>query len=140
MKRKNEMLDEDASDRMSETLADSILSPSYWASRGRKLMDQDFARLHKVEDVSSILGISTGHFRDVFRMAYGVNPKLYLAQVKVEKALELLKDRTAMVCEVAMKVGIPQRNVFKRTFKKFIGITPSEYQKRSSSREIDSRK
>jgi AraC-like DNA-binding protein len=134
------MLDKDASGRMSEDLAWSCVTPSYWAHMGKELIDRHYARLQKVEDVSSILGISTGHFRDVFRTAYGVPPKLYLANVKVEKALELLRDSSVMVCDVAMRVGIPQRNVFKRTFKRFIGVTPSEYQRRSASNEIDSRK
>jgi two-component system response regulator YesN len=107
---------------------------------GKELIDKDYPRLHKVEDVCSRLGISPGHFRDVFHMAYGVNPKLYLVQVKVDKAMELLKDGSAMVYDVAMKVGIPQRNVFKKIFKKFVGVTPSEYRKMSLSGEFDSRK
>jgi len=119
---------------------DSALSPNYWARMGKELIDKDYQRLHTVEDVCSILGISAGHFREVFRTAYGVNPKLYLARVKVEKAMELLKDESVMVCDVAMRVGIPQRNVFKKTFKKIVGTTPSQYRKSSSSGEKDSRK
>ena len=115
------------------------LSPSYWAQVGKELIDKDYPRLHKVEDVCSKLGISPGHFREVFRIAYGVNPKLYLLRVKVDKAMELLKDGSTMVYEVAMKVGIPQRNVFKKTFKKFVGITPSEYRKLLGG-EFDPRK
>lgn len=116
------------------------LSPSYWAEMGKALIDKEYSHLHEVEDVCLRLGISAGHFRDVFRMAYGVNPKLYLVRVKVDKAMELLKDGSAMVYDVAMKVGIPQRNVFRKTFKKSVGVTPSQYRKMSSSGEIDPRK
>ncbi len=140
MKRKEVMLDKDSPNLVSELLSGSPATPGYWAHLGKELIDRHYARLQKVEDVSAILGISSGHFRDVFRMAYGITPKLYLANVKVEKALELLRDRSVMVCDVAVRVGIPQRNVFKRTFKKFIGVPPSEYQKRSSGIKIDPRK
>jgi two-component system response regulator YesN len=123
-----------------KVLTDVNLSPSYWAEIGKELIDKNYSRLHKVEDVCSILRISASHFRDVFHMAYGINPKLYLLRVKVEKAMELLRDGSVMVYEVAMKVGIPQRNVFEKTFKKFVGITPSQYRKISSSGEFNSRK
>ena len=125
---------------MTEDLTDADFSPSYWAKMGKDLIDKDYSRLHTVEDICSILGISSGHFRDVFRMAYGVNPKFYLLCVKVEKAMELLKDESVMVCDVAKKVGIPQRNVFKKTFKRIVGTTPSQYRKTPSSVEIDPRK
>ena len=140
MKRKDGLLGRNATDRMSEYFVESSQGASYWAHMGKELIDRHYAQLQKVEDVSAALGISTGHFRDVFRTAYGVAPKLYLANVKVEKALELLRDRSVMVCDVAVRVGIPQRNVFMRTFKRFVGVTPSEYQKRSTSGEFDPRK
>ncbi len=125
---------------MPNNLVDSSTSPSYWAEMGKELIDKDYPRLHTIEDVCAILGISAGHFRDVFRMAYGISPKLYLLRVKVEKAMELLRDGSAMVYDVAMKVGIPQRSVFKKTFKKLVGTTPSQYRKMSSSCEFDPRK
>ncbi len=121
-------------------IAESELSPSYWAEIGKALIDKNYSHLHNVKDVCSRLGISGGHFRDVFHMAYGVNPKLYLMRVKVDKAMELLKDGAAMVSDVAMKVGIPQRNVFKKIFKKLVGVTPSQYRKMSSIGENDPRK
>ena len=121
-------------------IADNQLSPSYWAEIGKELIDKEYPHLHNVEDVCLRLGISAGHFRDVFRMAYGITPKLYLVRVKVERAMELLKDRLVMVYDVAMKVGIPHRNVFEKTFKKFVGVTPSEYRRLSSSGEFEARK
>ncbi|MGO9482740.1 MAG: helix-turn-helix transcriptional regulator [Candidatus Kryptoniota bacterium] len=129
-----------AAAKSQEGLTDTNLSPSYWAEMGKDLIDKDFQHLHTVEAVCLKLGISAGHFRDVFHMAYGVNPKLYLERVKINKAMELLKDGSVMVYDVAMKVGIPQRNVFKKIFKKFVGVTPSQFRKMSSSLEIDPRK
>jgi AraC family transcriptional regulator len=104
------------------------------------LIDKEYSRLQKVEDVCTKLGISASHFRDLFRAAYGVTPKFYLVQVKVEAAMELLMDESATVCDVAMKAGIPQRNVFNRTFKNYVGVAPSKFQRILLSGEIDTRK
>jgi two-component system response regulator YesN len=123
--------------RAPEDFSAPNLSPNYWAQRGKELIDKDYQRLRTVNDICSVLGISPSHFREVFRMAYGVSPKAYLTRVKIDKAMELLKDGSTLVSEVAMKVGIPQRNVFKKTFKKFVKLTPSEYRKLSSIGEID---
>jgi AraC-like DNA-binding protein len=114
--------------------------PNIWAVRGKELIDKEYSRLQKVEDVCTKLGISASHFRDLFRAAYGVTPKFYLVQVKVEAAMELLMDESATVCDVAMKAGIPQRNVFNRTFKNYVGVAPSKFQRILLSGEIDTRK
>ncbi|MGO9482743.1 MAG: helix-turn-helix domain-containing protein [Candidatus Kryptoniota bacterium] len=73
-------------------------------------------------------------------MAYSVNPQFYLERVKIHKARELLKNESVMVNDVAMKVGFLQRNAFKKIFKKFVGVTSSQFRKMSSSLEIDPRK
>jgi hypothetical protein len=49
-------------------------------------------------------------------------------------------NESAAVCDVAMKVGIPQRNVFHRTFKNYVGVAPSKFQRILLSGEIDTRK
>ncbi|MGO9480327.1 MAG: helix-turn-helix domain-containing protein [Candidatus Kryptoniota bacterium] len=129
-----------ATAKIQEDFTDTNLLPSYWATMGKELIDKEYSHLRNVEDVCSRLGISPSHFRDVFHMAFGVNPKLYLERVKVGKAMELLKDGSAMVYDVAMKVGIPQRIVFEKIFKKVVGVPPSQFRKTSSSGEIDTRK
>jgi AraC-like DNA-binding protein len=115
-------------------------NPSYWAVKGKELIDEEYPHLQKVEDVCSKLGISASHFRDLFRAAYGLTPKFYLMQVKVEAAMEFLLDKSATVHEVAAKVGIPQRTVFNRTFKNYVGVSPLKFQTVLLGGEIDTRK
>jgi AraC-like DNA-binding protein len=114
--------------------------PNIWAVRGKELIDKEYSRLQKVEDVCTKLGISASHFRDLFHMAYGVTPKSYLIQVKVEAAVEYLMDESAAVGDVAVKVGIPQRTVFNRTFKNYVGVSPMKFQGILLRGEIDTRK
>ena len=119
---------------------DPMVLPNYWAQKGKELIDSDYARLQKINDVCAVLRISSSYFRDVFRVAYGVNPKHYFCLVKINKAKELLSSSSFKICDIAVKVGIPDRNVFRSTFRKFVGATPSEYRNMSLTGENNPRK
>lgn len=110
---------------------------TYYAEKGKGLIDKAYASLKSVSEISSILGISSGYFREEFRLSYGVCPKSYLIQVRVRMAMELLKSKPEKVCDVAVKVGIPHRNTFRRVFKHFAGMTPLEYRETQSTGEND---
>jgi len=114
--------------------------PNYWAERGKKLIDENYARLYGVEDICSLLGISASYFRDVFCAAFSVSPKLYLTLVKIERAQLILKDSSRKVSEVAAMVGFRQRSVFERNFKGLLGVSPSEFRKLVSTGDFDTRK
>ena len=44
-------------------------------------------------------------------------------------AMDLLKNSTATITEIAFCVGFSDANYFSNIFKKIIGITPSAYRK-----------
>lgn len=123
-----------------KSLDEDILSPNYWAERGRELIDNDYARLQKIEDVCTVLGISSSSFRDAFYSAFGITPKSYLRHLKISKAMELLDSGSDKIVDVAMKVGFTERNTFRANFKKLTGVTPTEFRKKSSTDENDPRK
>ena len=67
------------------------------------------------------------HFIRLFKKAYGRTPHQYLINVRVEKAMYLLKsDHT--ISEVCDLVGFESRSSFTGLFKKVTGLTPSSYQ------------
>ena len=119
---------------------DPMSLPNYWALRGKELIDREFSRLQSVEEIASLLGISTGHFREKFRMAYGVTPKAYLVQAKISEAKKLLESQSDQICKVALSVGIPSTRVFRNCFKELVGATPSQFRKKRLTVPSDLRK
>ncbi len=140
MTKEKKMLEETRSDLQGNDIRYINLSPNYWADIGKGMIDREYLRLRSVKEIAASLGISTGYFRDKFRMAYGITPMQYLSQHKIRKAKELLANRSEKICDVAIKVGIPDRNVFRSTFRKFVGATPSEYRNMSLTGENNPRK
>ena len=108
-------------------VSNAQLQPNYWAERGKKLIDENYARLNGVEDICRELGISSSYMREAFSAAFSMSPRVYLIQVRIEKAKLLLADRSATVHQVARIVGYRQTVSFEKAFKKLAGIPPSKY-------------
>ena len=52
----------------------------------------------------------------------------YLTRYRMHKAMELLRDCRLKVYEIAERVGYRDITYFSSTFKKVVGMSPSEFQ------------
>ena len=82
------------------------------------------------ESISEELGINENKLSKVIKDELGMNFVSYLASVRIKKAKELLEKSDKNVTEIYEATGFNNRNTFIRTFKKEVGITPSEYRKK----------
>ena len=57
----------------------------------------------------------------------GISFVEYVAGLRINRATELLENTDRSVMEIYTETGFNNRNTFIRTFKNFMGITPSEY-------------
>ena len=81
-----------------------------------------------VRTIADSLGISEGYLSHVFKKETNYTLLNYLTRYRIQKAMELLLDYKIKVYEVAGLVGYRDTTYFSTTFKKFIGVSPSEYQ------------
>ena len=54
----------------------------------------------------------------------------YLTEVRLRNARELLKDSGLSIKEICAESGYSDPNYFSRIFKKYEGVTPSEFRER----------
>lgn len=80
--------------------------------------------------IAQHLQVSEGHLSHVFKKETGCTVIRYLTQYRIHRSLELLKDCRRKVYEVANEVGYRDVTYFGSTFKKLVGMSPSEYQDR----------
>lgn len=78
--------------------------------------------------VARQLGLSEGHLSHTFKKETGMTVSSYLTACRMEKAKELLSDCRIKVYEVAERVGYRDIAHFSSSFKKSVGVSPSEYQ------------
>ena len=81
-----------------------------------------------VGTVAQSLNISEGYLSHTFKKETDYTLLNYLTRYRIHKAMELLKDCRVKVYEVAEQVGYRDIAYFSATFKKYTGISPSEYQ------------
>ncbi len=81
-----------------------------------------------VGTVAQSLNISEGYLSHTFKKETDYTLLGYITRYRIHKAMELLKDCRVKVYEVAEQVGYRDIAYFSATFKKYTGISPSEYQ------------
>ncbi|MCZ8516907.1 AraC family transcriptional regulator [Paenibacillus filicis] len=75
------------------------------------------------------LNITSGYLSTYFKEKTGVNFIDYLNDLRIGKAKEMLLESDCKIQDVARRSGYQNMNSFNRMFKKFSGITPSEFRK-----------
>lgn len=90
-------------------------------------LENDMTRDWKLDDLLRIANMSRSNLMRVFRKATGQPPIEYLIRLRVQRAMELLRQTSLSVTEIALEVGFNDSNYFTRCFRKAAGQTPRQY-------------
>lgn len=90
--------------------------------------------------IAEIVNLSPVYFSILFKKVVSVNFLDYLNQYRIEQSKALLKDVRNNMSDVAGQIGFSDARHFMRVFKKYMGITPSEYRQRCSDLTADKAK
>ena len=78
--------------------------------------------------IAEHLGLSEGHLSHIFKKETSYTVVNYLTMYRIHMAMDALQDCRRKVYEVAEMVGYRDVTYFSSQFKKYTGMTPSEYQ------------
>lgn len=92
---------------------------------------QDLAYAPSLETVSKEFGRPKETLIRIFKKHYGITPKSFLNNSRIEKAKSLLKHGVSIV-DVATEVGFSDQSQFHRTFVNYTASTPRQYQQVTS--------
>ncbi len=81
-----------------------------------------------VAALAEACGVSQVYFRKVFRSCFGISPKEYMIQKRLEYARQLLESGQFSIREVAELCGYTEPCQFSRAFAKHTGVAPSRYE------------
>lgn len=81
-----------------------------------------------VDSLAKLIGLNRSYLYKIFKAEFGLSPQEYLTKLRVSRACEYLLLPQATVTSVAASVGYDPL-IFSRTFKRIMGINPSEYRK-----------
>lgn len=93
-------------------------------------IDKNYAEDLYLKELCSKFYINMSYCCELFRKYRDMTFSQYLTDVRINKACDLLKNRSITVADACEMVGYKDYFYFNRVFKKKIGCTPSEYHKR----------
>jgi AraC-like DNA-binding protein len=79
------------------------------------------------EEIAASLNMSYTWFRRMFRQYTGLAPAQYIAQLKIQKAKEVLSVSNKTIKEIAIDLGFESIDYFSTQFRKQTGQTPTQF-------------
>jgi AraC family transcriptional regulator len=96
----------------------------------RENLDKDLS----LAEMAATVTMSKYHFAKSFKQAMGIAPHRYLVRLRIEKARKLLIQDSQSVDEIASSVGYFDRAHFAEQFRRYTGMSPTEYRRLRSAR------
>lgn len=93
-----------------------------------EIIETEFSTNLTLESVAGRVYVSAAYLSALFKQETGVNFLDYLHCYRIEQAKALLIDGSMKIHAIARAVGYFDEPHFHRTFKKWTGLTPSQYQ------------
>lgn len=93
-----------------------------------KFIAENYAREGlSLQDVANIVHVSPIYLSIIFKQEKGINFSDYLLEIRMKKAMELIRSKDIKIYEVSDKVGYSNAQYFSVCFKKYTGFSPSEF-------------
>jgi len=83
-----------------------------------------------VKDISDYAHLSVSYLCTFFKSETGTTLNQYITEYRMDKAKQLLVDPRNKITEISFKVGYNDGNYFGKSFKKIVGLSPSEYREK----------
>ncbi len=96
-----------------------------------RYIDKNIFSIKSVSSIAEALGYSNSYMSHVFKEKVGMTIQDYICHKKVESSLELLRYKKISITQIAETMNYETVQSFSKVFKRVMGCSPSEYQRRS---------
>lgn len=105
----------------------------YRINRVFQYIDENLDTDLSLHIISEIAHFSPFHFHRVFKFITAETLNEYVTRKKIEKSALDLLHKNVSITEISHKYGFSENSSFTRTFKKFYGISPTEFRKQNAN-------
>jgi len=96
------------------------------------IIDTQYNKPLTLEDIASDLMLTPAYFSYKFHKVTGFTFKVYLNNVRMRNAMNMLRTTDDSITKIALACGFNSSNYFKDVFKLYNGCSPRDYKKRTS--------
>ena len=97
--------------------------------RSLELIENRITEKLTVENIANAVYFSKYHYQRLFREAVGDSVMEYVTKRKLTLAGKTLLESKSSIIDIAFQYGYDSREVFTRSFKAYMGVSPTEYRK-----------
>lgn len=105
-----------------------------WVKKIEEILHANFDQPLSLLKLSDELDIHWVHLSRDFSRYFQSNFSDYIRKIRIEKSLNLLRNKKLSLTEIALMCGFADQSHFIRSFKNFHGITPKKFRQIISSR------
>ena len=106
--------------------------PTEMVAAAEAYLQEHFAEQVRMSALCRHLGLSRARMFEVFKRATGLTPNDYLVRRRIQQARELLEGTGRSITDIALATGFSSSQYFSCVFRKYVGMTPSEYRRRGA--------
>lgn len=117
-----------ATQAMADNVRREVRSKLDAASVARYIDLHYMDHLH-LDHMAEQMETSAKYFSNYFKKTFGVNFVDYVNKVRLSHAKDLLKNTDLSIAEIGEKTGYLNSTTFTTTFKKYAGLSPSEFRR-----------
>ena len=99
----------------------------------KTLLQRDMCSPLPLQGLAAAIGMNQKKMMRGFKQLNGITINRYLQRMRMEKALELLRESDASIIEIAQSVGYHGDGHFQQVFKSIYGITPGKLRRELSA-------
>lgn len=82
-----------------------------------------------VNKLAEYMNLNRSYLCSIFKKILDTSPQNYIAQYRINKACDLLKNSSYSISDISLMIGYKDYAVFQRYFKKVTGLSPNQYRK-----------
>lgn len=120
--------------QLDQLLKEHYLPEHYYVQvrQSKSFMERYLSEKIELEKIAAEAFMSRFHFIRIFKRVYGVSPRQYLKDLRINKGKELLKQGVN-ISQVCFEIGYDSLPTFSNAFKKATGHSPGDYQNLNKS-------
>lgn len=111
---------------LNECIEEKVGAEKY-VEEGVNFIVNNYSRNININDVTKFLNINRTYLHRLFKKYVNMSPQQFLMNYRIDRSCELLKNNSLSIGDVARSVGYYDVLLFSKTFKKYVGKSPSRY-------------
>jgi AraC family transcriptional regulator len=103
--------------------------PAWQRKRVVEFIEEHLSEEISLSTLAGLVNLSLFHFARAFKQSFGVPPHRYHSARRMDRARSLLQRPALSVTQIGVQTGFRETSSFTRAFRRFTGVTPTEYRR-----------